>query len=56
MTQVKYTPKDKRYGLTVQGDLYSIDKGYRAYIVTDRDLKGMGHFIPYKKETNHEAR
>jgi len=40
--KVKYIPKEKGFGLEVSGLIDKIDQGYRAYIISDKDIKGTG--------------
>jgi len=37
---VKYKTNTK-YGMDIEGILYSIDEGYRAYIFSDHDITGI---------------
>ena len=39
--QVTYTPHDKQYGMMITGALHSVDEGYRAYIISDKDIYGI---------------
>ena len=39
--QVTYKAHDKQYGLDISGSLYAIDKGYRAYIISDYEVQGI---------------